>query len=120
MCYSATASFVAGGGLTVVGLMTLRRTTNRAELPLAAIPLLFGVQQLVEGVIWLSFRYDAVLYSGHLYCAMLFRLPLDPAAWRTHTAYVCCDLLVLYGDSFFGLVLFCRYPEYNDLSFFQE
>jgi len=65
MCYSATASFVAGGALTVIGVITLRRAMSRAELPFAAIPLLFGIQQLIEGVIWLSFRYE-VTELNHL------------------------------------------------------
>ena len=59
MCYSATASFIAGGLLTVAGAVTLKRAANSAELPFAAVPLLFGIQQIVEGAIWLSFRYDA-------------------------------------------------------------
>jgi hypothetical protein len=58
MCFSATASFIVGGSLTVVGTVTLRRATNRTEFPFAAIPLLFGVQQIIEGILWLSFYYD--------------------------------------------------------------
>lgn len=55
MCFSATASFVAGGSLGAAGLFTLRRARTAAQMPLAAIPLLFGVQQAIEGVVWLSF-----------------------------------------------------------------
>ena len=59
MCFSATASFVAGAGLSVLGVATLRATRRRAEIPFAAIPLMFGVQQMVEGALWLSFGFDA-------------------------------------------------------------
>ena len=59
MCFSATASFVAGAGLSVLGVATLRATRRRAEIPFAAIPLMFGLQQMVEGALWLSFRFDA-------------------------------------------------------------
>jgi hypothetical protein len=59
MCFSATASFIAGTGLTVLGVATLRATQRKAEIPFAAIPLLFGFQQIVEGVLWLSFKFDA-------------------------------------------------------------
>jgi hypothetical protein len=59
MCFSATASFVAGTGLSVLGVATLRATQRRAEIPFAAIPLIFGLQQMVEGALWLSFRFDA-------------------------------------------------------------
>lgn len=58
MCFSATASFAAGSALVVVGAVTVKRSEGNAELPLAMIPLLFGVQQLAEGVLWLSFGWD--------------------------------------------------------------
>ena len=59
MCFSATASFVAGATLSAAGVATLRQVRQRSEIPFAAIPLLFGVQQITEGVIWLTFRHDA-------------------------------------------------------------
>lgn len=52
MCYSATASFVAGSVLCGVGVTTLRLAPRRRDLPLAAIPLLFGLQQIAEGFVW--------------------------------------------------------------------
>jgi len=55
MCFSASASFIAGASLFAVGVATLKRARARAELPFAMIPLLFGIQQLTEGVIWLTF-----------------------------------------------------------------
>ncbi|MDT8375984.1 MAG: DUF6629 family protein [Mariprofundaceae bacterium] len=65
MCFSATASFVVGGSLIALGTVTLKRVVcgerRRAEWPFAAIPLLFGIQQGVEGVLWLSMQYDMVL-----------------------------------------------------------
>lgn len=59
MCFSATASFAAGASLSTIGVVTLRQARRRSEILFAAIPLLFGVQQTVEGVLWLSFRQDA-------------------------------------------------------------
>jgi hypothetical protein len=55
MCFSATASFVAGGALSATGALTLSQVKDKRELPFAAIPLLFGVQQAIEGGVWLSF-----------------------------------------------------------------
>ena len=57
MCFSATASLVAGGILVSVGILTLRRVRSWNELPFAAIPFLFGIQQVLEGIVWLSFNY---------------------------------------------------------------
>ena len=59
MCFSATASFSAGAVLLGVGALTLKSAQRPREVMFAAIPLLFAVQQLTEGVIWLTFRYDA-------------------------------------------------------------
>jgi hypothetical protein len=59
MCFSATASFIAGITLSGLGVATLRATRRKAEIPFAAIPLVFGIQQIVEGVLWLSFNFDA-------------------------------------------------------------
>lgn len=55
MCFSATASFVAGSTLSAVGVVTIKNARQKTELPFASIPLLFGIQQITEGVIWLSF-----------------------------------------------------------------
>lgn len=54
MCFSATASFLAGGALGAAGGITLREAKTRERAPLAAVPLLFGLQQAVEGVVWVS------------------------------------------------------------------
>jgi uncharacterized protein DUF6629 len=66
MCFSASASFIAGTALSAAGVATLRMTTRKAEIPLAAIPLLFGMQQISEGMIWLSFRNDSLLPDATL------------------------------------------------------
>ena len=61
MCFSATASLTAGAGLLIVGAITLRQAGRRAEIPFAAIPVLFGIQQLIEGALWLTFSDSAPL-----------------------------------------------------------
>ena len=58
MCFSATASFSAGAVLLGLGTLTLKSARRLHELLFAAIPLLFAIQQLSEGVIWLTFRYE--------------------------------------------------------------
>ena len=59
MCFSATASFSAGAVLFGLGTLTVKSAHRRREMPLAAIPMLFAIQQLSEGVIWLTFQYGA-------------------------------------------------------------
>jgi hypothetical protein len=58
MCFSASVSFTAGTALIALGAVTLKKAGHGAELAYAAIPLLFGVQQLIEGLLWLSFSSD--------------------------------------------------------------
>ena len=59
MCFSATASFTAGAVLLGVGALTLRSANQPREIAFAAIPMLFALQQLVEGGIWLTFQHNA-------------------------------------------------------------
>ena len=63
MCFSATASFSAGAVLLGLGALTLKSARRPRELLYAAIPLLFAIQQLSEGVIWLTFRYEAPQFN---------------------------------------------------------
>ena len=54
MCFSATANFVGSGVLGAVGVVTLTRVKHRRELLFAALPMLFGVHQFIEGFVWLG------------------------------------------------------------------
>jgi hypothetical protein len=54
MCFSAGASFASGAVITAVGGATLTKVAYKRELPLALLPLLFGIHQIEEGVVWLS------------------------------------------------------------------
>ncbi|MES2280143.1 MAG: DUF6629 family protein [Pseudomonadota bacterium] len=63
MCFSATASFTAGALLLGFGVVTLKSAKRPRERLFAAIPLLFAIQQLSEGVIWLTFSADAPLLN---------------------------------------------------------
>ena len=60
MCFSATASFTAGTALIVLGAVTARRVRRPSELPFALIPALFGIQQLIEGALWMTFSSQEV------------------------------------------------------------
>ncbi len=61
MCFSAEASFTSAGVLTVIGSLTLREAcaVSKEGAPnnliyLGLIPLLFGVQQFFEGIVWVT------------------------------------------------------------------
>ena len=95
MCFSATASFTAGAALLGVGAVTISRARRRAELPFALIPALFGVQQLIEGALWLTFPdkvpyVNSVLTYAYSFFSHVFWpiyvpiavLLLEPERWR--------------------------------------
>ena len=95
MCFSASVSFAAAGALLAGGVLTVRKAQHKRELPYAVIPLLFGVQQLIEGVIWLTFRFDSpvlnpamtLLYSLFSHVLWPIYVPfavllLEPVRWR--------------------------------------
>ena len=63
MCFSATASFTAGIVLTVIGVATVKKTQRKTEIPFAMVPLLFGLQQFIEGLLWLSFQFNSHLLN---------------------------------------------------------
>jgi len=54
MCFSASASFVAAGATGVAGIIALTRVNEAREVPLAATPLFFALQQSIEGMLWLD------------------------------------------------------------------
>jgi hypothetical protein len=53
MCFSATASFVSASVLSVAGAIALKSAKKKNQKLFAAIPLLFGTQQFLEGLLWL-------------------------------------------------------------------
>ncbi len=61
MCFSATASFSAGIAITAIGIVTLKKAHQPRAYLFASIPLLFGIQQITEGFVWLSFMNPAYL-----------------------------------------------------------
>lgn len=65
MCFSTEASFTAAALLAAGGTSILRSTTSRAQVFLAAIPFLFALQQLSEGIVWLHFSHN--IGSGDLF-----------------------------------------------------
>lgn len=55
MCFSASASFVSAAIIGSLGALAHKRTVHASEKPLATIPLLFALQQVIEGFIWLTY-----------------------------------------------------------------
>jgi hypothetical protein len=55
MCFSAQASFITAAGLSIVSLLSFKKTSHKpSTIPLAISPLFFALQQACEGIVWLT------------------------------------------------------------------
>jgi hypothetical protein len=54
MCFSAEASFAGGVIISAIGIATVREVHKPSQLVFASIPLFFGLQQMIEGTLWLT------------------------------------------------------------------
>jgi hypothetical protein len=53
MCFSAGASFAGGIIISAIGAATVSKVHKSSQLVFASIPLFFGIQQIVEGCLWM-------------------------------------------------------------------
>ena len=81
MCFSAPVSFAVATGTGLAGALTLPKVSNWREVPLASVPLVFAVQQSIEGVLWLLLAGDgdSVLAGPLANIFMVFALVIWPA-----------------------------------------
>lgn len=109
MCFSTEASFTAALILGVSGGVMMKKVSSRSLLFLASLPLLFGLQQLSEGLIWLHLSQHIgsntlFINSQRAFLAFSFFIwpiwiPLSLALvesihWRRYLLFInlCCGL----------------------------
>lgn len=99
MCFSPEVDVLAGLVIGAVGIDAVRHVRTAAERPLAALPLVFAVHQLVEAGVWWGLEGKVGAEVGHaaewVYLAIAFGvLPilvpvavsaLEPVAHRRRT-----------------------------------
>jgi hypothetical protein len=66
VCFSPEADLVAGLAISGIGINTLSHVRHRREVPLAAIPVLLGVHQLIETFVWWGERGVVSAETGRL------------------------------------------------------
>jgi hypothetical protein len=105
MCFSAEASFLASGFLLTAGSATwaiAREKGDRHTLPLALAPLFFGLQQGLEGLVWLGIDAHALppgeanpatvaAALAYLFCAYAF--------WPVWMPWTAVSLLRRFGET---------------------
>ncbi|MDA1060455.1 MAG: hypothetical protein O3B47_01540 [bacterium] len=87
MCFSATASFLASGFLSGSSALALYKNKIRKHIPIILIPLLFAIQQLIEGIQWLI-KTPSTFSITLTYLFLLFAYILWPAYTPLAIRYV--------------------------------
>jgi hypothetical protein len=116
MCFSATASFAASALLIPSGIYCIKTAIAKDPeyLPLAFAPLAFGIQQALEGVVWLGIHsnnfHDIDIASlGFLFFSHWFWLFWMPflvwATERNQKIKKICLMFVILGF-FYGVLLY--------------
>ncbi|MDP1834586.1 MAG: hypothetical protein Q8K75_01540 [Chlamydiales bacterium] len=116
MCFSAEASFVAAAIVGTVGFATVKQVTEKRQLPLALLPVLFALQQLCEGVLWvyLTNKIEPNSFLTGVYVMFAFvlwptwfsfsALMLEQVEWRKKV--LTASLIAGIGVSIFFVWLF--------------
>ncbi len=80
MCFSAGASFAGGAIITAIGVMTVRTNSVPSGRLFAAIPLIFGVQQISEGFVWVALQSPGndLMLSISMYIFLVAALVIWP------------------------------------------
>ena len=80
MCFSPQADLVTGVAVGVVGVDALRHVSNRRELPLASLPMLFAAHQLIETFVWWGLdghvAWSVARVAIYAYLVIAFVLPV--------------------------------------------
>ncbi|GLW57068.1 DUF6629 family protein [Kitasatospora phosalacinea] len=79
MCWSAEADLVAGAAVAAVGVGAVLRAGVSRRLPLAALPLLLGVHQLVEAGVWSGWAWARTAWA--VVALPLLPLYVPAAVW---------------------------------------
>lgn len=71
MCFSAGASFAGGAVITALGVVILKKSYKPEQRLFSTIPLLFGLQQISEGFVWVALQNQGndlmLTISGYLF-----------------------------------------------------
>ena len=103
MCFSATASFTLSGMLGITGAASIARSTTPTTRQFAAIPLLFGLQQFSEGIVWstMDAPMNLALHETAVVSFLAVALVIWPmwaplALWRIEPAGIRRTLLMSF------------------------
>ena len=130
MCFSASASFVSGGVLSALGVLAIKKTKFPHEKMIASVPFIFGIQQIIEGFIWINSNEiqtpsgivtfgPKVLTYGYLFFAMILWPTFLPISiglieLKRKKKILILTLPAAITSLYFTWVLF-KYPIYSQI-----
>ncbi len=62
MCFSAEVSFGASAVISTIGIISFKKSANLPQKVLSWVPIVFGIQQFTEGMLWLSLTHPELAY----------------------------------------------------------
>jgi hypothetical protein len=88
MCFSAEVSFGASAILVTTGVLTIRKSNKKNQLFFAMIPILFGIQQFMEGWVWVSLQNEGynIISTVSMFGFLIFAQLIWPV-WVPLSAY---------------------------------
>ena len=127
MCFSAGASFGASVVLGTIGVVSLKKVEDPRQRAFAAIPVMFAVQQLSEGALWVALAdpahtswQDFPLYVFLVFAQIIWPVWIpfsvlimekDPVRKRILTGLLSMGLLI----SIYLLYCLFAYPVFADI-----
>jgi len=57
MCFSAEASFTGSAIISAIGIASIAKAKQPTQMLFAGVPFIFGIQQLSEGVVWVTLKF---------------------------------------------------------------
>jgi hypothetical protein len=90
MCFSAQASFTSSAVITAIGIATLTRVKEPKQVLFGAIPIIFGIQQCAEGVLWTTLKSGAhqSLQNTAMYVFLITALVIWPVMISLSTLFL--------------------------------
>lgn len=102
MCFNATVSFGVGAVIGVIGIITLKKACSSRQFTLfAGIPLTFAIQQLVEGILWLTLKQPDKILTQQI--ATYIFIIIAQVIWPI---WVPISILLLEKEKFRKKILF--------------
>ena len=119
MCFSAEASFAGGIVILSIGIATVKKIHHPTQLIFGSIPLFFGIQQINEGFLWLTFRhpefghYQKIITDIFLIMADVlwpFLIPLAVLLMeKNYRKKIILKILLFFGISLSLYYTFCLF-----------